>query len=41
MNLPGISFLRDTKRYYPNGVFLSNVLGYADVNEKQTRYKAL
>lgn len=34
MNLPGISFLRDTKRYYPNGVFLSNVLGYADVNEK-------
>ncbi|MBT2573462.1 penicillin-binding protein 2B [Bacillus sp. ISL-51] len=34
MNLPGISFLRDTKRYYPNGVFLSNVLGYADVNQK-------
>ncbi|PAD65707.1 penicillin-binding protein [Bacillus siamensis] len=34
MKLPGISFLRDTKRYYPNGVFLSNVLGYADVNEK-------
>ncbi|MCT6828977.1 penicillin-binding protein [Bacillus velezensis] len=34
MGLPGISFLRDTKRYYPNGIFLSNVLGYADVNEK-------
>ncbi len=34
MDLPGISFLRDTKRYYPNGIFLSNVLGYADVNEK-------
>ncbi|MCP6683420.1 penicillin-binding protein 2B [Bacillus nakamurai] len=34
MNLPGISFLRDTKRYYPNGVFLSNVLGYADVDQK-------
>ncbi|WP_406621832.1 penicillin-binding protein 2B [Bacillus atrophaeus] len=34
LKLPGISFLRDTKRYYPNGVFASNLIGYAEVNER-------
>lgn len=34
MKLPGISFLRDTKRYYPNGVFASNLIGYAEVDEE-------
>ncbi|MDM5301633.1 penicillin-binding protein 2B [Bacillus subtilis] len=33
LKLPGISFLRDTKRYYPNGVFASNLVGYAEVDE--------
>ncbi|MEC1678680.1 penicillin-binding protein 2B [Bacillus mojavensis] len=34
LNLPGISFLRDTKRYYPNGIFASNLIGYAEVDQK-------
>ncbi|KAA6452965.1 penicillin-binding protein [Bacillus swezeyi] len=34
LKLPGIVFTRDTKRYYPNGVFASNLLGYAQVNGK-------
>lgn len=34
LKLPGISFLRDTKRYYPNGIFASNLIGYAEVDQK-------
>lgn len=30
LNLPGITFVRGTKRYYPNGVFASHVIGYAE-----------
>ncbi|MEH6944829.1 penicillin-binding protein [Bacillus sp. JJ722] len=30
LKLPGITFNRDTKRYYPNGVFASHVIGYAE-----------
>ena len=29
LNLPGISFLKTVKRYYPNGDFASYVIGYA------------
>lgn len=29
LNLPGISFIEEQKRYYPNGDFASYVLGYA------------
>ena len=29
LNLPGISFIEDYKRYYPNGDFASYVIGYA------------
>jgi len=29
LDLPGIAFIRDFKRYYPNGVFASHVVGYA------------
>ena len=33
LDLPGIDFVADTKRYYPNGDFLSYVLGYAKKDE--------
>jgi penicillin-binding protein 2B len=29
LKLPGITFIRDKKRFYPNGVFASHVIGYA------------
>lgn len=36
LHLPGIAFIRDSKRYYPNGVFASHVIGYAQkkINDK-------
>ncbi|MFS0782401.1 penicillin-binding protein [Bacillus sp. 1P06AnD] len=36
LDLPGITFERDTKRFYPNGIFASHVVGYA---EKQSNEK--
>ncbi len=35
LNLPGIDFIEDQKRYYPNGNFASYTLGYARKNEKE------
>ena len=29
LNLPGIDFIEDQKRYYPNGDFASYIIGYA------------
>ncbi|TYR82631.1 PASTA domain-containing protein [Priestia megaterium] len=34
LKLPGITFLRDSKRFYPNGVFASHILGYAQKNDE-------
>ncbi len=34
LNLPGIAFTEDSKRYYPNGDFASYILGYAKKNDK-------
>lgn len=34
LGLPGIDFIASTKRYYPNGDFLSYTLGYAKKNDK-------
>ncbi|MBU8582480.1 penicillin-binding protein [Bacillus paralicheniformis] len=34
LKLPGIVFTRDTKRYYPNGIFASNLIGYSQINAK-------
>ena len=34
LDLPGIDFISSTKRYYPNGDFLSYTLGYARRNDK-------
>ncbi len=33
LNLPGIDFTEDQKRYYPNGDFASYIIGYAKDNE--------
>lgn len=33
LKLPGIIFLRDSKRFYPNGTFASYVVGYAQKDE--------
>lgn len=33
--LPGITFLRDSKRFYPNGVFSSHLVGF--VEKKETK----
>lgn len=36
LNLPGIDFMEDQKRYYPNGDFASYVVGYAKKKEVQS-----
>jgi len=42
LKLPGITFVRDTKRYYPNGVFASHLVGYADsIKQKDGTYKTV
>ena len=35
LKLPGITFKRDSKRFYPNGVFASHLIGYADRIEEE------
>lgn len=36
LNLPGIDFIEDQKRYYPNGDFASYILGYAKKQDNGT-----
>jgi penicillin-binding protein 2B len=39
LKLPGITFKRDSKRFYPNGIFASHLVGYADrIDEKDGTY---
>jgi penicillin-binding protein 2B len=39
LKLPGITFRNDSKRFYPNGIFASHLVGYADrVDEKDNTY---
>lgn len=33
LKLPGITFLRDSKRFYPNGVFSSHLVGFVEKEE--------
>ena len=33
LNLPGIDFIKESKRYYPYGAFASYILGYAKKND--------
>ncbi|WP_338753898.1 penicillin-binding protein [Bacillus sp. FJAT-52991] len=35
-NLPGITFIRDSKRFYPNGKFASHLIGFAQKPEDGT-----
>lgn len=37
LNLPGIDFVDNYKRYYPNGDFASYIVGYAKKNEVTTK----
>ncbi|WP_078413467.1 penicillin-binding protein [Priestia abyssalis] len=34
LKLPGITFIQDSKRFYPNGVFASHIIGYAQKNDE-------
>ncbi|WP_231597434.1 penicillin-binding protein [Bacillus sp. SA1-12] len=34
LDLPGITFIRDKQRFYPNGVFSSHLIGYAQTQEE-------
>ncbi|MCZ0755533.1 penicillin-binding protein [Anoxybacillus sp. J5B_2022] len=40
LKLPGIGFIRDTKRFYPNGTFASYVIGYAQQKEGSNEEKS-
>src|SRR5690625_6282071 len=33
LNLPGVQFIEEAKRYYPNGIFASQVIGLAQTND--------
>lgn len=35
LQLPGITFIRDTKRFYPNGIFASHLIGFAEREEDE------
>lgn len=35
--LPGITFLRDSKRFYPNGVFSSHLVGFVEKEETKDK----
>ncbi|MED1469630.1 penicillin-binding protein [Bacillus salipaludis] len=35
LKLPGITFIPQMKRFYPNGIFASHLVGYADPDEKK------
>lgn len=37
LKLPGITFIRGSKRFYPNGIFSSHVVGYVDVDEETNK----
>lgn len=36
LGLPGITFIQESKRFYPNGVFSSHLIGYVDTEEGET-----
>lgn len=42
LKLPGIIFSRDSKRFYPNGIFASHLVGYVDrIEQKDRTYKSV
>lgn len=36
LKLPGITFIRESKRFYPNGVFSSHLIGFVDTEKGET-----
>lgn len=36
LELPGITFIRESKRFYPNGVFSSHLIGFVDTEKGET-----
>ena len=40
MKLPGITFTRSMKRFYPNGIFASHVIGFTENRARQKRIKS-
>jgi penicillin-binding protein 2B len=41
LKLPGITFIRDSKRFYPNGIFASHLVGYVDQVKQGESYKEI
>lgn len=39
LELPGITFIKDTKRFYPNGIFASHLIGYAQKPDQDEKNK--
>ncbi|MGV3464271.1 MAG: peptidoglycan D,D-transpeptidase FtsI family protein, partial [Heyndrickxia sp.] len=39
LKLPGIIFMPDSKRFYPNGIFASHLIGYAQKDENDVNSK--
>lgn len=37
LHLPGIDFIKESTRYYPNGMFASQIIGFAKTEEKRTK----
>ncbi|AZB42835.1 PASTA domain-containing protein [Bacillus sp. FJAT-42376] len=37
LKLPGIAFIKNQKRFYPNGLFASHIIGYAQKDEETGR----
>ncbi|MDQ0231276.1 penicillin-binding protein [Metabacillus malikii] len=41
LQLPGVTFIRDTQRFYPNGLFASHLIGYAQKDEETNETKGM
>lgn len=41
LNLPGLHFIEEPIRYYPNGIFASHIIGFAQETEKEVEGKTL
>ncbi|MBE4908826.1 penicillin-binding protein [Bacillus luteolus] len=41
LEIPGIAFIRDSKRYYPNGTFASHTIGYAQKVEDEDKSESV
>lgn len=37
LDLPGISFIKESKRFYPNGIFASHLIGYAQRQQVENK----